>query len=56
MTGAWSAVTLAAVLLQTPNGGLQREHTLLFWSFVGLSAYFLLLSFVRTARGRLASG
>jgi phosphatidylcholine synthase len=56
MTGLWSAVTLAAVLLQTPQGGLQRDHPVLFWSFVALSGYFLLLSLVRTARGRLASG
>ena len=56
MTGIWSAVTLAAVLLQTPGGGLQREHPALFWAFVGLSAYFLAVSLVRTARGRLAGG
>jgi phosphatidylcholine synthase len=49
-------VTLAAVLLQTPGGGLQRDHPVLFWGFVALSGYFLLLSLVRTARGRLASG
>jgi phosphatidylcholine synthase len=56
MTGLWSAVTLAAVLLQTPGGGLQRDHPVLFWGFVALSGYFLLLSLVRTARGRLAGG
>ncbi|MBK1698441.1 hypothetical protein CKO21_14425 [Rhodovibrio salinarum] len=56
ITGAWSAVTLAAVLLQTPNGGLQTNHPILFWAFILLSAYFLVISGVRTARGHLSSG
>jgi phosphatidylcholine synthase len=56
MTGAWSGVTLAAVILQTPDGALYRDHSWLYWGFVALSGYFLAFSLIRTVRGQLATG
>jgi len=56
LTAAWSAVTLAATILQSPGGGLWDSHPALLWAFIPLSAYFVAVSFIRAALGKLEMG
>jgi len=53
LTAVWSAVTLVAVVLQDPGGGLWNSYPLLLWAFIVLSAYFVAVSFIRAAWGKL---
>jgi len=55
ITGLWSLVTLAAVVLQSPGGGLWGNHPLLLLAFIALSAYYVGVSVLRTVRGPLSA-
>ncbi|MFW5827283.1 MAG: CDP-alcohol phosphatidyltransferase family protein [Alkalispirochaeta sp.] len=53
LTFLWGALAFYLVAERTAAGHLSQRDPLSFWAFIVLSAYFVVISVVRTIRGRL---